>query len=377
MPPVADLVALATPPYAYTAPANANGWRPVVVRPGDTVWGLAAKHGSSVEALVARNRLPRGGHVLYPGQTLLVPGGATPTSAPAARVQSSHVVRSGDTMETIALRHGVTVRQLVRANPGVDPGMIFPGQRLTVPGAAATTTRGPARAARAATATARTHTVRPGETMTSIATAYGISLDRLLAANRAMGPDLLFVGQHVTVPGTAKATSSGVSTRPPAATSANTFAGYTYPPATVRAAAANRARLARMKVPTRTQTAALIRQVALRHGVDPRLALAIAYQESGWNQRMVSVANAVGTMQVIPASGTWASQLAGRRLDLLDTRDNVTAGVLILRALQSTATSREEAVAGYYQGLRSIRTQGMYPDTKGYVRTVLAIYKRM
>lgn len=374
MPPVADLVAMAVPPYAHTAPANANGWRPVIIRPGDTVWQLAATHGSTVEALVARNGLTRGGHVLYPGQTILVPGAAAPTSRPATRVQDSHVVRSGDTMEGIAQRHGVTLRQLARANPGVSPRMIFPGQRLYIPNGVAATTRS---AARAAAATARTHTVRPGETMTSIAAAYGISLGRLLGANRGVDPDLLFVGQRVTVPGTAKATSSGVSSKPPSATSPNTFAGYTYPPATVRAAAANRARLARTAVPTRTQTAALIRRVAVRHGVDPRLALAVAYQESGWNQRAVSVANAIGTMQVIPASGTWASQLAGRRLDLLDTRDNVTAGVLILRALQSTATSREEAIAGYYQGLRSVQTQGMYPDTKGYVRTVLALYKRM
>ena len=43
--------------------------------------------------------------------------------------------------------------------------------------------------------------------------------------------------------------------------------------------------------------------------------LAIAYQESGWNQRAVSPANAVGVMQVIPDSGRWASDLAGRRPD--------------------------------------------------------------
>jgi LysM repeat protein len=373
MPLVADLAALATPPHAYTAPANANGWKPVIVRPGDTVWQLAATHRSTVEALVARNGLTRGGHVLYPGQRILVPGAATHTSRSSARVQGSHVVRSGDTMEAIAQRHSVTLRLLIRANPGVSPRMIFPGQRLTIPGGAPRTTRS---AARAAAAPARTHSVRPGETMTGIAAAYGIPLERLIAANRGTNADVLFVGQRVIVPGTAKATSAGVSKRP-TATSANTFAGYTYPPATVRAADANRARLARMAVPTRTQTAALVRRVAVRHGVDPRLALAVAYLESGWNQRAVSVANAVGTMQVIPASGSWASQLAGRRLDLLDTRDNITAGVLILRALQSTATSREEAIAGYYQGLRSVRTQGMYPDTKRYVSTVLALYKRM
>ena len=107
---------------------------------------------------------------------------------------------------------------------------------------------------------------------------------------------------------------------------------------------------------------AMIRRTALRHGVDPTLALAIGWQESGWNQRAVSVANAIGTMQVIPSSGDWASQLAGRRLDLLDA----------LRALRSSADSVEEAVAGYYQGLRSVRTKGMFPDTKKYVAAVQA-----
>ena len=41
------------------------------------------------------------------------------------------------------------------------------------------------------------------------------------------------------------------------------------------------------------------------HGVDPKLALAISMQESGWNQRNVSGVNAIGAMQVIPAGGQW------------------------------------------------------------------------
>ena len=76
----------------------------------------------------------------------------------------------------------------------------------------------------------------------------------------------------------------------------------------------------------------------------------------------MSVANAVGVMQVIPSSGTWASQLAGRSLHLRDTKDNITAGVVIIRALQSSATSREQAIAGYYQGIYSVKTKGMYSD---------------
>ena len=111
--------------------------------------------------------------------------------------------------------------------------------------------------------------------------------------------------------------------------------------------------------------------------MDPKLALAIGWLESGWYQRAVSYTDAVGVMQLMPVSQTWASQLAGRSLDRYDTQDNITGGVLIIRALLATADSREQAIAGYYQGLYSVRTKGMYEDTKRYVASVLAVYDRL
>ena len=99
-------------------------------------------------------------------------------------------------------------------------------------------------------------------------------------------------------------------------------------------------------------------------GVDPALALAFAYQESGFNQRAVSPANAIGTMQVIPSSGEWASDLVGRKLNLLDPYDNATAGVAIIRQLIATSKDLDNAIAGYYQGQYSVSKYGMYDDTK-------------
>jgi soluble lytic murein transglycosylase-like protein len=64
----------------------------------------------------------------------------------------------------------------------------------------------------------------------------------------------------------------------------------------------------------------LIAAKARANGVSPALALAISYQESGWNQGAVSVANAVGAMQVIPATTDWISGVVGRRLDPLSAR---------------------------------------------------------
>lgn len=111
-------------------------------------------------------------------------------------------------------------------------------------------------------------------------------------------------------------------------------------------------------------------------GVDPALALAVAQQESGFDQRAVSPANAVGTMQVIPSSGLWASDLVGRRLNLLDPQDNVTAGVAILRALVNTSDDLPTAIASYYQGQGSVRANGMYSDTRRYVANVQTLMTR-
>ena len=130
-------------------------------------------------------------------------------------------------------------------------------------------------------------------------------------------------------------------------------------------------------VPTRAQTRTLLIAAARAQGVDPRLVLAIAWQESGWNQRLVSPANAIGIMQVIPSSGQWASSMVGRKLNLLDPRDNVTAGVAIIRSLLRSADNTQQAVAGYYQGLAGVRQNGMYADTRQYVANVLAIRARM
>jgi N-acetylmuramoyl-L-alanine amidase len=183
-----------------------------------------------------------------------------------------------------------------------------------------------------------------------------------VAALRAANPGLdargtIRVGQTIQVPQASKPMP-------------NTFAGRTYPDATVQAATVNRDVLAAREVPAREHMRQLIGATAQAYGVDPALAQAVAFQESGFNQRAVSPANAVGAMQVIPSSGRWASQLAGRSLDLLDPQDNATAGVLILRANLQASGDLPTAIAAYYQGLTSVRNNGMYDDTRRYVANI-------
>ena len=343
------------------------GWQVLTVRSGDTLSDIAIAHRTTVGVLFTRNRFVGSGNFLAVGRRLWVPRitPATPSAArkvaPAART-ATYVVRSGDTLGGIAVAYKVSLSTLYSLNKISRTAYIQPGQRIRVPAPAATA-RAKAKAAAAFTTTIVT--VRSGDTLSDIAVRRGVTTASLLKANGLSLRSILQIGQKLKV------------VTPRAASSSNSFAGRTYPASVVRAAAANRAYLAQHHSPSRTQIKAMIVATARRHGVDPKLALAVSWQESGWNQRQVSVANAIGAMQVIPSSGAWASQLAGRKLNLLNAQDNITAGVILLRSLSRSAHTQDQAIAGYYQGLYSVQNVGMYADTKRYVASVTLLKRQM
>jgi soluble lytic murein transglycosylase-like protein len=108
-----------------------------------------------------------------------------------------------------------------------------------------------------------------------------------------------------------------------------------------RSAAAHRAALATRHLPSKAVVRALVARAARRHGVPVSLALALAYQESGFQQRVVSGVDAIGAMQVLPSTGRALGRLHGRSFDLLKAGDNVEAGVLLLRDLLQATGSVE------------------------------------
>jgi soluble lytic murein transglycosylase-like protein len=120
----------------------------------------------------------------------------------------------------------------------------------------------------------------------------------------------------------------------------------------------------------------IIVRAAHRHRLSANLALAVSWQEAGWQMHHVSSAHAVGAMQVLPSTGRWLSAMVGRRLHLREVHDNVTAGVVLLKWLREEARLRF-AIAGYYQGLGSVRAYGMRHDTKRYVARVIRLRRAL
>lgn len=364
----------ATPPVAHVQPTFAElariaparqprapfGWSTYIVKRGDTLSALAARHHTTVAALAAKNRL-RVGTPITVGQRLAVPrlrpAPALRRSVSAGRTDGRYAVRPGDTLGGIAQRYGIGTRRLAAANRLAVNGTLRIGQRLSIPGGQATTRRTVKTSRTSAAGSNRiTYVVRSGDTVSGIAAKHGISQTMLIKINNLRSTTIR-AGQRLRVPGSAAAATSPSGLGP--------------------TARANLAYLRSRPAPSRTKARAMIIATARRHGVDPRLALAIGWQESGWNQRNVSHKNAIGIMQCLPSTGQWMSGIVGRRLNLLEAGDNITCGVALLRTLGRTATSETEVIAGYYQGLASVRSRGMYQDTKQYVANVLYHKKRM
>lgn len=293
----------------------------------------------------------------------LITGTAAHAAAPATveaatRMSSSKIytVRPGDTLSGIAARHGVALAAVLKINKLRMRSVIYPGQKILLKAAASAPAAKQAPAPRVKPAPPSTktvpapggkiHTVKPGDTLAKIAARYGVSLSSVLQGNGMNLKSVIHPGQKIKI-GTPATRSK------PAPVKTRTTANLS---------------------PAQLKT--MVAATARRMGVEPSLALAFARQESSFRQHVTSSAGAIGTMQVMPASGEWAAQLVGRPLDLRNAQDNITAGVAIISALLSTSPSKEIAVASYYQGQYSVMNRGMYADTKGYVASVLKHQKK-
>ncbi|WP_347110702.1 LysM peptidoglycan-binding domain-containing protein [Paenarthrobacter sp. S56] len=348
---------------------------------GDTISAIANRFDLDTNDVLALNNLTAT-TLIFPGQTIKLTGTVTkapqqapaPAPAPASSAAATYTVVPGDTLSGIAAKHGVPLSSIFSWNNLSGSSIIYPGQKIKVSGGAgaaapaAPAAPAPAPAAPAQQASGGSYTIKAGDTLSAIASRLGVSLSALMSANNVSATTVIYPGQKLTVPGsTSLQPASGTTPLVP-----STFLGFTYPPAVVNSANENKALLNASPVPSRAEMKTIVADTARRMGVSPSLALAFAEQESGFDQRAVSPANAIGTMQVIPSSGQWASDLVGRKLNLLDPYDNATAGVAIIRALVATSKDLDTAIAGYYQGQYSVSKYGMYDDTKRYVESIKA-----
>ncbi len=295
-------------------------------------------------------------------------------AAVPANAAVSHTVQPGETLWSIAAANNLTTRTVAAFNGVPETSNVVLGSSINVPttveGASALQAAGvqlagvapqaaaptAAAASQGAPAVLGSYVVRAGDTLSGLAANAGVATAQMAAANGLDPTAPLLTGTVLKLPSGAPAPARASEPLP-----------------------TQRVVPAAGPEPTPTRLgAADIQSVASQHGVSPSLAAAIAWQESGFNNGMVSSANARGVMQVMP--GTWSyveQNLAGRSLDTNSATDNVHAGVLYLgHLLKETGGDESAAIAGYYQGLGSVRSRGMFDDTQKYVANVQALRSR-
>ncbi len=278
---------------------------------------MAAADGLSIGQLAAANGLSTASQLIT-GTTLQIPPQGVSSSVASTAAGSGG---SGDT-------------ELGEVPDGDETGVAAPtSAALTTPGG---------------------YLVQPGDTLSAIAAANGLSVEQLAALNGLNPAGVLLAGSTLSLGG-------GTAAAVPAASPA------------VGGPVGGPQPTAEMVSP------ADVGQVAVANGVSPSLAEAIGYQESGFNNGLISSSGATGVMQIEP--GTWS--YIGRDLATppplspYSAQDNVRGGVLLLRSLlDQTGGDPALAAAGYYQGLASVREHGLYADTQRYVNDVMALRSR-
>ncbi len=191
--------------------------------------------------------------------------------------------------------------------------------------------------------TRATHVVQAGESFFSIAQRYGISPLLVAKANGLTLSAVIVPGQTLTLPAGVDAAASGQPG----------LAGDPASPDEVRAS---------------------IDHWSETYGVDPGLARATAWMESGFQEGVVSGVGAIGVMQLLPATWQWVDQFLLGTTTQRTYDGNIRAGVRYLRwLLDEFNGNRRLALAGYYQGAQAVRDRGLFDDTKRYVALVIKL----
>ena len=328
----------------------------VLVQHGDTLTAISRRHGVSIDRLVTLNAIADPNRI-YAGQRLRVRGDHKPAAAASKRPASAvHIVTIGSNLSSIASSYGVSVNSIAAANGIADPNRILAGHRLVIPGVQPS----PSRSSRALSqparpkeqAAARVHVVAPGEHLTGIAARYGVTVSQIVSANAIAEPSHILAGQRLTIPG--------------GRTASPTKAARPRMPASMARLVAERHAIRRMLV-----------DQADRFGVPRPLVLAVAWQESGWQQGVTSSAGAVGVMQLLPATAEWIGDtMLGRPVRINDARSNVAAGARLLRHyLDRYGGNRDLALAAYYQGQSAVDRHGVYPVSRPYIASIKALVR--
>eukprot|EP01025_Chloroclados_australasicus_P027180 TRINITY_DN26981_c0_g1_i2.p1 TRINITY_DN26981_c0_g1~~TRINITY_DN26981_c0_g1_i2.p1 ORF type:complete len:452 (-),score=37.67 TRINITY_DN26981_c0_g1_i2:270-1625(-) len=158
-----------------------------IVKIGDTLSQIAQEYEVDLDDVISANPQLEDPNLIYPGQSITIPKCSNEVRV---STYAKYVVKAGDTLSSIAQQFGVPLQDIINANTDIqNPDLIFVGQVLRIP------------VDNLDEPCVSQYTVIAGDTLTSIAQIYGVSIQDILNANTDIGdPDEIFVGQVINIP---------------------------------------------------------------------------------------------------------------------------------------------------------------------------------
>lgn len=173
------------------------------VKSGDSLWSIAQKYNTTVKKLKSINNLSS--DIIFPNQKIQTnksssSNSSSSSSKPASSGSAStYTVKSGDTLSGIASKHKVSLSDLMKWN-GLDTTLIFPGNVFVVSKSGAGSSGSSSSSSSSSSGSSSTYKVKSGDTLSHIASRYGVSVANLKKWNN-LSSDLIRVGQKLSVKG--------------------------------------------------------------------------------------------------------------------------------------------------------------------------------
>jgi peptidoglycan hydrolase-like protein with peptidoglycan-binding domain len=187
----------------------------------------------------------------------------------------------------------------------------------------------------------RIYVVRSGDSLTSIAARFRVSVRALARANHLDPAHVLLIGKQLRVPGGATAVATALEATP-------------------------------------TEVRERLDYWSARLGVSTSLVRALAWMESGYQPGVVSQAGAKGVLQTLPTTRDFVEDVLLGRPVPQNLDGDIEVGIRFLRHLLANFGGDERlALAAWYQGEAAVRKDGVYKVTKPFVENVLALKSRM
>jgi murein DD-endopeptidase MepM/ murein hydrolase activator NlpD len=226
---------------------------------------------------------------------------------------------------------------------------------------------------------AKTYVVQPGDSLWAISRADGLTVNQLAAANNMNPNDVLLIGRQLTIPlgsdadGTSSsspapsAPASGASQSTNPETFCSTFVPSSGPLGVLPTELQNS--------PDRLALQPLFIEWADHYDLSLPLLEAIAWQESGWQQGVVSSTGAIGAGQIMPGTANFIQDtLIGEPLDINSISDNIRMSAAFLAYLAGVEGNNPcLTIAAYYEGPYNLGRYGVFQETDAYVASVEAL----